>query len=287
MKVKIKDLKPNPFRRLKTYPIDQARVERLRQSIKHTGFWDNIVGREKDGKVEIAYGHHRLIALQKEYSKDYEVDVIIKPLDDARMIQVMADENDELYAMCPAVINETIKVTKDFLIKNPKYIPTKDIDIPEKDWAKVISKFLNWPFRRVKDTLAAISAIDNGDVDGEVYESFKTQKHAEEWRKCVKKFPEVSQDVAKKIANKVKTEHLGYREVKDKFREEKFKIHRPKPKDYLEDFVKLIPKINELTRELDKIVEHKNSITGREGENFRWAVADLLIVLQKFTKKGE
>ena len=49
MKIKIKDLTPNPFRDSEHYPIDQEKVESLKRSINKTGFWDNILAREKNG----------------------------------------------------------------------------------------------------------------------------------------------------------------------------------------------------------------------------------------------
>ena len=65
MKVKIKDLKPNPFRDMKNYPINQEKIQSLTNSINETGFWDNILARKNNGNIEIAYGHHRLVVLKK------------------------------------------------------------------------------------------------------------------------------------------------------------------------------------------------------------------------------
>ena len=39
-------------------PIEK--IESLAKSINQTGFWDNILARKKNGKIQIAYGHHRL-----------------------------------------------------------------------------------------------------------------------------------------------------------------------------------------------------------------------------------
>ena len=67
MKYQLKDVRPNPFRRSEKYPILKEKVEELVESIQTTGFWENIVGREVDGKLQVAYGHHRLEALKKVY----------------------------------------------------------------------------------------------------------------------------------------------------------------------------------------------------------------------------
>jgi len=119
MKVKLKLIKPNPYRDMKHYPIDEGKVDLLRESIRKTGFWDNIVARETEGKYEIAYGHHRLLALQKEFNPDKEIDLIIKGIDDADMIRIMADENDEYYGTSPFQNDNT----KGFAPFEPKGFP--------------------------------------------------------------------------------------------------------------------------------------------------------------------
>ncbi len=73
MRFQLKNIQPNPFRHVDRYPITKEKVEALRESIRTTGFWDNIVAREVNGKAEITYGHHRLVALREEYGPDHEV----------------------------------------------------------------------------------------------------------------------------------------------------------------------------------------------------------------------
>ena len=116
MKVRIRDLKPNPFRDMKNYPIDEEKVNSLANSINETGFWDNILGRETPGGcVEIAYGHHRLKALQKALTSQDEIDIPVKDLTDEHMLRIMAEENNDYYATDIAVIDETIRVTWEYL----------------------------------------------------------------------------------------------------------------------------------------------------------------------------
>lgn len=57
------------------------KVNSLVKSIKQTGFWDNILARKnKAGKYEIAYGHHRLQALKKALGKSAVVDIPVKKM---------------------------------------------------------------------------------------------------------------------------------------------------------------------------------------------------------------
>jgi ParB-like chromosome segregation protein Spo0J len=111
-RVLIKDLKPNPFRRLDEYPIDRDKVEALKESIEATGFWSNIVGRAagKDA-VEIAYGHHRVEALMQLYGPDGIVQVVVKPLTDDDMLRMMARENMEDWRSDAWVEMETVRAT--------------------------------------------------------------------------------------------------------------------------------------------------------------------------------
>src|SRR5438309_6864315 len=91
----IKDIKANPFRHIARYPSRREKIIALRESLRKTGFWDNVVARARDGKAELAYGHHRLVALKDEYGPNHKVNLIIRDLDDEHMIQIMARENME------------------------------------------------------------------------------------------------------------------------------------------------------------------------------------------------
>jgi ParB-like chromosome segregation protein Spo0J len=110
MRVKVKDILPNPFRKTNRYPIMREKVLALRESIKETTFWDNIVARKVDGgKVEIAYGHHRLQALKDELGGDAEVNLIVRDLSDEEMFKVMARENLEEWKHDASIARETVR----------------------------------------------------------------------------------------------------------------------------------------------------------------------------------
>jgi hypothetical protein len=103
------DIKSNPFRDMTRYPISRAKVEALKESIGTTGFWDNIVAREMDGKPEIAYGHHRLVAMRELWPASHVVNLNVADLDDERMLKVMARENMEEWAANALVAQETVR----------------------------------------------------------------------------------------------------------------------------------------------------------------------------------
>jgi len=210
MRVRVKDLVPNPFRDIKNYPIDLKKVESLAKSITETGFWDNILARKKDGRIEIAYGHHRLIALQRDCAPGFVIDIPVKELDDAMMIKIMANENDEQWAITPGIVHETVRVTKEFLLsshgltfiktKNPK----RKIDYFHSQEAFQIAEFLggNWNEYRVALALRRLESFAKGELDKKSVESLPTERSARDFYaavKMVKPSKKAQQIVAVKI----------------------------------------------------------------------------------------
>jgi hypothetical protein len=107
--IDIDNIRPNPFRRLDEYPILREKVEVLKESIAQTGFWGTIVGRPAGDGIEIAFGHHRLVALRElEVGR---VEVIVRDLSNEDMLRMMARENLEEWGTSAWVELETIRAT--------------------------------------------------------------------------------------------------------------------------------------------------------------------------------
>lgn len=97
MKLRLRDILPNPHRNLALNPLKEDKIQELVESINDTGFWDNVVVRKNDeGKYELAYGHHRLEAAKRSGLK--EADFIIKEISNEKMLEMMSRENSETYA---------------------------------------------------------------------------------------------------------------------------------------------------------------------------------------------
>jgi hypothetical protein len=98
VRVKLSNVLPNPYRDFKRYHVDKQKVQALKESIDATGFWCNVIVRPSPterGKVELAYGHHRLVAL-REINKGKPgalIPVVRLDLDDAAMLRMMHREN--------------------------------------------------------------------------------------------------------------------------------------------------------------------------------------------------
>jgi hypothetical protein len=195
----IRDIQPNPFRHIAHYPIKAEKIDALRESLRTTGYWGNIVARKHDGKVEIAYGHHRLVALKKEYGADEKVDLIIRDLSDEAMLQIMARENMEEWGTCASVEHETIRAVVEAYAEGkveleapatkaresevrhaPSFVPGGDVLPPGGAHiytATTIARFIGWvkpsgeAQAKVHDALAALQFIEEGilkesDFDG-------------------------------------------------------------------------------------------------------------------------
>ena len=266
MKIKIKDLKPNPFRDMKNYPINEDKVKSLIKSIYQTGFWDNILARQNNGNIEIAYGHHRLIALQRNFKPEFIVNIPVKELDDSTMIRIMANENDESWGTNPKIIDETVRVTMAFLLKNPQIFPGKTghgkkYIISGKD----IVEFLdgNWNETRVYSSLERLGLIEKGSLDKEAVESMPRDKYARRFTSSAKKHkvtPEEQKRVAKRI---VKNEEFSENAIEDAFLEEKYgkqEKRQEKERRFEDHLEKTTKKLNSLREDLKIILSYKDDI---------------------------
>jgi DNA-binding HxlR family transcriptional regulator len=109
-RIALTDLHQNPFRDLKRLPAKPEKVAILKESIRETSFWDNLVCRKSPngkGGFEIAYGHNRLEALRQ--LKWGEVDIPVRDLDNATMAKIMARENHEEWGAYAEVDTETCR----------------------------------------------------------------------------------------------------------------------------------------------------------------------------------
>jgi len=266
MKIKIKDLEPNPFRDIKNYPIDEEKVQALSNSINQTGFWDNILARKADGKIQIAYGHHRLIVLQKNFEPNYEVDIPIRELDDPTMIQVMANENHESWGMLPKIIDETIRVARKYLQEHPdiiKNFSTEKYSLKNPVSSRMVSDFLgkNWSESRIKFSFERIGLVEKKELDKKAVDILPTERSARNLVRAVKQVKNVTPEQQIRAAERmVKEGNLGESSAVKAVLEEKYRDQPKQKKEKLfeefigecgEDIKRLEKKINTL-REYQK-----------------------------------
>lgn len=210
----VKDIRPNPFRHVSRYPIRRDKIAALRESLRSTGFWGNIVARLRDGQAEIAYGHHRLVALKEEYGPSHKVDLIVRELSDEAMLQIMARENMEEWGTSASVEHETIRAVIVAYAQGKIELPSPDPATAKAQTryapsfvpgdgaraaahrpytAQTVAKFIGWlepsgkPQDKVSDALTALQFIEEGLLKESDFEGLTTMQAAavvEEARKA-------------------------------------------------------------------------------------------------------
>jgi ParB-like chromosome segregation protein Spo0J len=280
MKVKIKDLQPNPFRNTEHYPINREKVESLKASIQETTFWDNILARKADGKFQLAYGHHRLKALQELGTK--EIDIPVKDLDDTTMLKIMANENMEEWGSNPSIIKETVRVAKGYLDgeldKYESWEQFKESDLinlleqkTEKAFNKVkagvgqttLLKFLGEPWKqsRIQEALATLKDEQEGKLDREAVETFDNQSKAKAFREKVIHYG-VPIRIQRRVAQEMVQDGLSAKLIKRKMYKylkepPRFKeMERAAEQLHREMFKLLYPDICEHAYEIQDLSEH-------------------------------
>jgi hypothetical protein len=215
---RIGDIRPNPFRNIDRYPINREKVEKLKESIGRTDFWDNLVARiGADGKPEIGYGHHRMVALREMFPAEHEISLIVRDLDDADMLHVMADENMQEWAASTAVLKETVRAVRDFLISGDT---TKSGNAAKPNGIVDIAAFLGWPEWRVQDSLALINAEEAGSLKPEDTDGLALDTAIRLQRSVSKiKEPEVKRAAVARVRGDLKAGRLAVRGIPDVVRQ--------------------------------------------------------------------
>jgi hypothetical protein len=188
--IPLADVVANPFRHMDRYPISEEKIEALMASMDRTGYWENVVGRQKNGKVELAYGHHRWIAFGRKFGKDAKMGLIIKPLSDEDMLHMMADENMQEFGTSAAIEQETVSAVVEAYaagkidLEKPKakagsirYAPSFLLDKKDTNdkpyTAEGVARFLGWTqpsgqaSARVRSALKVLEELERGTITEE------------------------------------------------------------------------------------------------------------------------
>jgi hypothetical protein len=207
VKIKLRDLMPNPYRDFKIYPIREDKVLQLMESIRTTTFWGGLVGRKKNGKVEIAYGHHRLEALRKMFDQEAEFDIGIQNLADMDMIKMMSRENAEEWACPIAAIDDAVKAVRDHMTTHRDSFRDNLSSTPDQDkrfriGAKVIAEFMGKKEGTVRSSLERLNLIESGEVDSEALYKMPSSAAAERFARAVKEH-NLKYECQKLVADKI------------------------------------------------------------------------------------
>ncbi len=258
MKVKVKNIKANPYRNINHYPLNKDKIMVLTKSIEKTGFWDNLVGRKVDGEIQIAYGHHRIEALRlaKGYGYDFEFELPIKDLEDGTMIQIMANENMQEWGHSIIVTDETVKVAKEYLRLTTENQPSTKNNNKDVISSYDIANFLGWNQNKVASSLKRMRFIDENKVDKTAVESLPSETHAETFATVIsnKDFTPKEQQ---KIADKITSGGHGKRDVKGIIESAEFDKKYPRGKKK----IKSDPRVIKFEHKLIQIASSMNPVS--------------------------
>jgi len=192
-KFRVGDIRPNPFRDLARYPLDPAHVDRLRASIRSTGFWNTVVARKVDGVPELAFGHYRLEAARQEYGEDGRIPLNIEDLSDDQMLRMMAEENMEASRNAAESAHEVVRAVvlayaegRVALEEPPPNAPHSVLRVaphfgrsvpgnesyPKLTYTvQTIAAYLGgtWSTNRVRNALSQLAAVEADDVSAGVF----------------------------------------------------------------------------------------------------------------------
>jgi len=115
VRVKLGEIKPNRFRKLDRYPLEQEVLDALKQSINDTGFWNNLQGiRNEKNEIELRFGHHRLAAGLDLFGADYEVAVEIVEFNGVNSLQEALAYENSIHRNKVAHCNEMVSVRREW-----------------------------------------------------------------------------------------------------------------------------------------------------------------------------
>ncbi|MDD5459713.1 MAG: ParB N-terminal domain-containing protein [Phycisphaerae bacterium] len=260
MKIKVKDIVANPFRDISHYPIDREKVDVLKSTIQETSFWDNLICRKHPsiaGKYQIAYGHHRLIALQE--LKIELIDIPVIDLSDSDMIKIMADENLDYYKSNPLVVIETVRAAKAFIDGELAKYETWDSAMANRfishiiDGAKSFSnikrdgsgqttilKFLgkHWKQWMIQDALDTIRRetlpASEGGVSKKAIETLPSLEHTSRFKKAAKKY-RLSKPAQERLAKEAVKQKISANDFDGFAQKRALGVETPKAKSSEED----------------------------------------------------
>ena len=227
MKVKLKNIRENPHRDYNLNPLNAEKVNKLKESIEETEFWDNILARKKGDSYELAYGHHRVQALKEIFDEDYLIEIIVRDLNDDDMLKIMINENDNWFGSS-ANKHEALAAARKLY---PKYTD------------KEIAKLLNIPYGNFAAFNNITKAINNDCIDKNIFNK-------------VNSYGDLGRLSTSVIKNKIEKNEIE--EVYERARQYS-RQHHPNAKDYDNAF-KDIQNEKTFLKKDNKIEEKKEEI---------------------------
>lgn len=299
MNIQVNQLRPNPFRKIDAYPIDREKVESIKASIEETSFWGNVLVRPVKDGYEIAYGHHRLVALQELSIK--EIDAPVKAIDDGMMIKIMANENRDTYKANRAVTIETVRVARDWLRKqmeggwdaSDESIRSLFKDAHAFNTASghgvgrdLIKNFLggNWKEWEIQEALAQLD-VDTEKIEPKALDQFESLPTAREARQVFQEF-KIPKSRQTALAKELVKQEVPLKQVRLEVANVAWKEGYTKPQKIKEKEARILPSVDEfMTKTMVQAGETTTGLERLKG-NLKNVKSKLSLMMFNTTMKG-
>jgi len=265
-RIELDRIEDNPYRNNESYVYDDDKIAALAESIRDTSFWENLLARQtKDGKIQLAYGHHRLQALKRivaNGNEDYkEIKINVRPehqLTNERMLKIFAQENKDDWGENPqnlcmtvlqlqAHLEGLVRASKDKDQFLKKVGDSGALKVDSRSFtrmrnngvgASIIAQFLGdtWSRQTIQD---ALQVLENDEATFKLAQKLPSVTLANRFQKLVTKsvdgkgkskvvemFDEVTQQ---KVADKIVKENLTRSEVEEAVKISKDNENGPDP----------------------------------------------------------
>ena len=94
MKLKLKEIKSNPFKKnINGGKLDEESIKKIQSNIKELGLMGSLPVFKKDNQYFLIAGHHRVEALKRTFGKEHEISVDIKDYSEDQILRGMVVEN--------------------------------------------------------------------------------------------------------------------------------------------------------------------------------------------------
>lgn len=116
MKIKLKELNPNPFKKeINKGHLDKEQIIRIKSNIKELGLMGSIPVFKKENKYFLIAGHHRVQALKEVYGNNFEVEIVIHNYNEEQILRGMIIENLTQRNNDFREINENLVLIRNYL----------------------------------------------------------------------------------------------------------------------------------------------------------------------------
>lgn len=93
MKLKLSELNPNPFKKKLGSGLDEDTIAKLQTNLDELGMMGALPIVQIGKKYHLVYGHHRVEALEREFGKEYEIEVELHKYNKDQLLKGMVIEN--------------------------------------------------------------------------------------------------------------------------------------------------------------------------------------------------